>query len=60
MAMYVDLRSFTDEHIGKSIFTRGRIHNIRVTGNLGFIILRYQMHSLQIVASKKVIGIDNQ
>jgi aspartyl-tRNA synthetase len=59
MAMYVDLRSFTDEHIGKSIFTRGRIHNIRVTGNLGFIILRYQMHSLQIVASKKVIGIDN-
>jgi len=54
----MDIRKLSNEHLDKNIFIRGRVHNIRVTGNIAFIILRYQTSSLQIIALKKVIGLE--
>lgn len=55
---YVDIRQLTNQDLNKPIQIRGRVHKIRVTGNIGFIILRYQNHSLQIIATKKQLGPD--
>ena len=55
---YVDIRKLSDEHLDKHIFIRGRIHKMRVTGNMMFIVLRYQTSSLQLIGSKKVLGLE--
>lgn len=56
---YVDIRQLSNEHIEKQILLRGRVHTIRVTGNMAFIILRYQTSTLQVVTSKKILGADH-
>lgn len=44
------------EKIGEKVAVRGRVHNVRVKGNIGFIVLRQQMQTLQCCAftSEKV------
>ncbi|SBS81726.1 aspartate--tRNA ligase, putative [Plasmodium malariae] len=42
-----------DELMGKKIWTRGRIHDIRSKGSLAFIILRYKFYSLQCILDIK-------
>jgi aspartyl-tRNA synthetase len=54
----VDLRSLNYEHLDQNIRIQGRVHKIRKKGNIYFIILRYQMSSLQIIAFKKTIPED--
>lgn len=54
----VDLRYITDHDLNKPISIRGRIYKIRVTGNIGFIVLRYQTSTLQIIATKKMLGLE--
>lgn len=54
----IDIRNLSEENIGESIWIRGRVHVIRKTGNICFIILRYQTSTLQIIASKKKLGME--
>lgn len=53
---YYDIRKLEKELIGKPIWLQGRVHTIRTQGNMCFIVLRYQDHSLQAIAVKKVLG----
>ena len=55
---YVDIRNIQDEHIDHNIFVRARIHKIRITGKICFIILRYQTHSIQVIANKTMMDLD--
>lgn len=55
---YVDIRNIKEEHIGQHIFVRARIHKIRMTGKMAFIILRYQMNTLQVIANKLNMDIE--
>lgn len=54
----VDIRNLSNDHLDKFLIIRGRIHKIRVNGNMSFITLRYQTHTLQVVAIKKLLGVD--
>ena len=53
--VHVDIRKISDANLNQTVLLRGRVHTIRITGNIAFIILRYQTSSLQVIASKKVI-----
>lgn len=55
---YVDLRNILPSDLNKPTFIRGRVHRIRVTSKIGFIIIRYQNHTLQIIATKAQLGAD--
>lgn len=54
----IDLRSINNNDLEKPITVRGRIYKIRITGNIAFIILRYQISTLQIIATKKLLGVE--
>ena len=56
---YFDIKQLTQENIGQNIYLRGRIHKIKLTGKMCFLILRYQLHTLQCIAFKKNTGEDN-
>lgn len=53
---FVDLSSLTKENVNNNIFTTGRVHNIRITSKVCFLILRKQIHTLQCIAFKKNLG----
>ena len=44
---YTDIRNLTNDLLDRNIYIRARIHKTTITGNNGFIILRYQNHTLQ-------------
>ena len=56
--MQVDIRELSNNHLGKDICIRGRVHKIVIKKTIVFIILRYQTSSLQVVAIKGVLGPD--
>ena len=56
--MQVDIRELSNYHLDKDISIRGRVHKIVVKKTVVFIILRYQTASLQIIAVKGVLGLE--
>lgn len=52
---YVDIRTLSSDLFGHKICIRGRIHYTRFYKNMGFIMLRYQQSTIQIVISSDVI-----
>jgi aspartyl-tRNA synthetase len=55
---YVDIRLLNQSHLEQQISIRGRIHSNRFYKKFGFITLRYQNFTLQIVVDKKNITIE--
>jgi len=53
---YVDILSITEEQLNKKAYLTGRLHNVRVQGNMCFIELRYQYKTIQCIASKKTFA----
>jgi aspartyl-tRNA synthetase len=51
-----DIRQLVDELVGSKIRIRGRLHTTRKTGQLCFMVLRYQNISIQAVAHKKGVN----
>jgi len=51
--VYTPIGSVDENLIGKSILIRGRIHNSRDSGKLGFVVLRQRYSSVQIVLDLK-------
>jgi aspartyl-tRNA synthetase len=50
--IYTEITQLNSQHINSNIRIRARIQTIRGKGNLIFIILRQQFHTIQAVASK--------
>lgn len=53
---YINLEEINAEHIDMEIILDGRIHNIRNKKNVGFIILRNGIYSIQCVIIKDLLG----
>lgn len=53
---YLNLSELSDEYIGNLISIAGRIHNIRDQKKVGFLILRKNVHNLQCILVKNIIG----
>jgi aspartyl-tRNA synthetase len=52
----IDLHNLNESILNTNIRISGRVHNVRKTGAICFIILRDQLRSLQAVTTKKNIG----
>jgi len=55
---YVDIRFLDQSHVQQTILIRGRITFARFFKNFGFIRLRYQNSTLQVVVTEDVVGAD--
>ena len=57
--LYYDIRFLNKELTDNDICIEGRVHKIRHTGRMCFIVLRYQNNTLQVLGNKKVMNNDS-
>ncbi len=55
---HVSISKLTPDYIGQKIYFDVRIHNIRNTKTLCFVIGRTQLYTIQMIAVKKTLGSD--
>ena len=55
---YASISELDNSHVGEQIILDGRIHNIRNKKNIGFIVLRNGIYSIQCVVIKNILGMD--